>query len=50
MKPHVHISALQGLVFLLMYLAIIGTLNHIAIKYQGRSKLLATYANTFGLN
>lgn len=47
---HLHISAINGLIVALYVIAIIGTLNLLAMKYQDTNKLAASYANLFGLS
>ena len=50
MPMHVHISALNGVIVALYVIAIMGTLNFVAMKYASKSKLAASYANLFGLS
>ena len=40
---HIHISAINGLIVALYVIAIIGTLNVVAMKYADKSKLAASY-------
>lgn len=47
---HVHISGLNALVTALMVIAVLGTLNLVAMKYQEKSSFWASYANLFGLS
>lgn len=47
--PHLHISGINAIITVLYVLVVLGTLNLIAMKFQDRSKLAASYANLFGL-
>jgi hypothetical protein len=47
---HLHISGISGLITALYVIAILGALNLLAMKYQDRSSLAASYANLFGLS
>lgn len=47
---HLHISAINGVIVALYVIAILGTLNYLAMKYADRSKLASSYANLFGLS
>lgn len=47
---HLHISGIQGLLIALYVIAIMGTLNLLAMKYADSNKLAASYANLFGLS
>lgn len=50
MNMHVHISALSGIVTALYVIAILGTLNWLAMKYGSSNSLAASYCNLFGLS
>jgi hypothetical protein len=47
---HVHISALNAVIVALYVIVIIGALNLLAMKYADNSKLVASWANLFGLS
>lgn len=47
---HLHISAVNGVIVALYVIAILGTMNLLAMKYQDDSKFWASYANLFGLS
>lgn len=47
---HVHISGLQGIIVAMYVIAIMGSLNLLAMKFKERSPLAASYANLFGLS
>lgn len=47
---HVHISALDGLIVSLYVIVILGTLNLLAMKFQDRSSLAASYSNLWGVH
>lgn len=47
---HVHISALSAVITALYVIVILGTLNLLAMRFQDRSKLAASYANLFGVH
>jgi hypothetical protein len=46
---HLHISGIQGFLVALYVIAIIGTMNLLAMKFMDRSKFWASWANLFGL-
>lgn len=46
---HVHISGIQGIITALYVIAILGTLNLLAMKFRDRSALAASWANMFGV-
>lgn len=46
---HVHISGLQGIITAMYVIAILGTLNLLAMKFSDRFRLAATWCNLFGL-
>lgn len=50
MTNHLHISGINALITVLYVIVVLGTLNLLAMKYQDRSKLAASYANLFGLS
>lgn len=50
MGNHVHISALNAVIVTLYVIAIMGTLNLVAIKYKDTNTLAASYANLFGVS
>lgn len=50
MTPHLHVSAVSGLITALYVIAIMGALNLLALKYKDTSPLAASYANLFGLS
>lgn len=50
MGNHVHISALNGVIVALYVIAILGTLNLLAIKYRDSSPFWASWANLFGVS
>lgn len=47
---HLHISGIEGIITILYVIAIMGALNLLAMKFQDRSSLAATWCNTFGLS
>lgn len=47
---HLHISAINGIIVALYVIAILGTLNLLAMKYADSNKFAASYANLFGLS
>jgi hypothetical protein len=47
---HLHISGISGIITALYVIAILGALNLLAMKFQDRSPLAASYANLFGLS
>lgn len=47
---HVHISGIQGIVTVLYVIAVLGTLNLLAMKFSSKSALAASWANLFGLS
>lgn len=50
MNMHLHISAMSGLITALYVIAILGTLNWLAMKYGSTNSLAASYCNLFGLD
>lgn len=47
---HLHISGIDGIITILYIIAIMGALNLLAMKFQDRSSLAASYCNMFGLS
>ena len=47
---HLHISAINGVIVALYVIAILGTLNWLAMHFADKSSLAASYANLFGLS
>lgn len=47
---HHHISGIDGLKTVLYVIAIMGTLNLLAMKFMDKSSLAKSYANLFGLS
>lgn len=47
---HIHVSAVDGLIVALYVIVILGTLNLLAMKFQDRSSLAASYGNLFGVH
>lgn len=47
---HVHISGIQGIITALYVIAILGSLNLLAMKFRDKSSLAASWANLFGLS
>jgi hypothetical protein len=46
---HLHISGIDGVKTALYVIAIMGSLNLLAMKYQDKSKLASSYAHLFGV-
>lgn len=47
---HVHISGIQGIITALYVIAVLGTLNLLAMKFRDKSSLAASWSNLFGLS